>query len=195
MAYEIKIYKIWYEDAPDEFYIGSTKHNQLSKRMSVHRGECNRGVSMSKLYEVMKIKGVSEFKYVQIASYLVHNMDEQHQYEQQHIDELKPSLNMHRAHGQKPIMPGYSKLYNDNHKYYCEVCDKTTHRVGKYGHLKSKCHTDNVELAKKKNIVKEKYRNGAGKPHYCKYCDKTITEGGRKKHCMNSKHIQSFITY
>ena len=34
--YEIKVYKIWYDDAPEDFYIGSTKLS-ISRRMVEHR--------------------------------------------------------------------------------------------------------------------------------------------------------------
>jgi hypothetical protein len=95
--YEIKVYKIWYEDAPDEFYIGSTKHDALSKRMSVHRNRAKNGAT-SKIYQLIKEKG-RDFKYIQIASCMVSCKDEQCAFEQGWIDKLKPTLNSQRAHG------------------------------------------------------------------------------------------------
>ena len=43
--YKIKVYKIWYEDAPDEIYIGSTKESRLSNRMTWHRSSAKSGVT------------------------------------------------------------------------------------------------------------------------------------------------------
>ena len=95
--YEIKVYKIWYEDDPDEFYIGSTKHDALSKRMSMHRRDAKKG-KKSKIYQTIREKG-GDFKYIQIASCMVSCKDEQCAFEQEWIDRLNPTLNMMRAHG------------------------------------------------------------------------------------------------
>jgi len=95
--YEIKVYKIWYEDAPEEFYIGSTKYDTLYKRMAVHRCEVKRGIK-SKLYQLIKLKG-SYFNYSQIALCMVSCKDEQRAFEQHWIDKLNPTLNSNRAYG------------------------------------------------------------------------------------------------
>jgi hypothetical protein len=95
--YEIKVYKIWYADAPEEFYIGSTKYDTLYKRMSDHRNKVKIG-RKSKLYQLIRSKGIY-FNYSQIASCMVSCKDEQRAFEQQFIDELHPTLNSNRAHG------------------------------------------------------------------------------------------------
>jgi hypothetical protein len=95
--YEIKVYKIWYEDAPEEFYIGSTKHDALSKRMSVHRKNVKTG-GKSKLYQLIRSKG-GGFLYSQIALCMVSCKDEQRAFEQHWIDKLNPTLNSNRAYG------------------------------------------------------------------------------------------------
>ena len=56
--YTIKVYKIWYEDCPEEFYIGSTKEKHLSERMSTHRKDCRKG-NTSKIYNLMREKGIN----------------------------------------------------------------------------------------------------------------------------------------
>ncbi len=123
MTYEIKCYKIWWEDNPDEFYIGSTKHDALSKRMGQHRSNA-RACGTSKIYQTMREKGY-DFQYIQLASCMVSNRDEQLAFEQQYIDQLKPTLNTQRAHGfdidryqqynreysQKPEVKQYRKEY------------------------------------------------------------------------------------
>ena len=66
--YRIKVYKIWYADCPEEFYIGSTKKKYLSERIAWHREDCRRGKG-SKLYSLMREKGTNSFNYVQILGY------------------------------------------------------------------------------------------------------------------------------
>ena len=46
--YEIKCYKIWWPDSPEEFYVGSTKRS-LSQRMTSHR-VCARKGTPTKIY-------------------------------------------------------------------------------------------------------------------------------------------------
>ena len=93
--YQIQVYKIWYADAPDDFYIGSTKL-RLSARMAKHRSKVRSG-STSKLYTLMREKGINNFEYVLVATCMVRSVDEQRQFEQQLISELKPTLNTNRA--------------------------------------------------------------------------------------------------
>ncbi len=96
--YKIRVYKIWYEDCPEEFYIGSTKKQYLSERMGWHRKDCRKARNMSKLYTLMREKGINNFKHVQIAWANVSCIDEQRQIEQTYIDKLKPSLNMKKSY-------------------------------------------------------------------------------------------------
>jgi len=91
--YEVKAYKIYWEDEPDIFYIGSTKQRSLATRMSTHRSEARGFRKQSKFYNFMRGKGLN-FKYVLLGSCMVHNMDEQRMFEQTYIDSLKPSLNV-----------------------------------------------------------------------------------------------------
>ena len=108
--YEIKIYKIWWEDAPDELiiYFGSTKEKRLSNRITCHRKHCKSGLN-NRLYQVMREKGY-DFKYCQLVVCLVLNGDEQRMLEQQCIDKLKPPLNMNRAYGLDPIKRKQSQI-------------------------------------------------------------------------------------
>jgi hypothetical protein len=94
--YEIKVYKIWYADAIDDFYIGSTKLT-LSRRMVNHR-KCVKSGKTSLIYRTMRDKGVNNFRYCLIASCMVANVDEQRQFEQHWITELKPTLNTRMAY-------------------------------------------------------------------------------------------------
>ena len=93
----INVYKIWWEDEPDEFYVGSTKKTYLSARMSKHRTDCRKG-GMSKLYVKMREKGSNSFQYVLLGWSMVSSFDEQRMVEQSYISRLNPTLNSCRAH-------------------------------------------------------------------------------------------------
>ncbi len=108
--YKIRVYKIWYEDCPEEFYIGSTKETHLSERMTEHRKSCRKGKGAN-LYIRMREKGINEFKYVQIAWANVSSKEEQRQIEQTYIDQLKPTLNMVRAYNSAEDRQKYQKEY------------------------------------------------------------------------------------
>lgn len=125
--YEIKCYKIWYEDAPDDFYIGSTKLS-LSRRMVEHRMSVKKGRD-SLIYRTMREKGVKVFKYCLLGSCTVSNSDEQRMFEQSYIDSMQPTLNSHRAYisveGQKQHNIEYRKkavvhITKKNKEYYAK---------------------------------------------------------------------------
>ena len=112
--YKIRVYKIWYDDCPEEFYIGSTKEKHLSERMTEHRKSCRRGKGAN-LYIRMREKGINEFKYVQIAWADVSSKEEQRQIEQTYMDQLKPTLNMVRAIRKEGTRQEYMKEYRQQH--------------------------------------------------------------------------------
>lgn len=174
--YSIKIYKIWYEDTPEECYIGSTRESRLSSRMGYHRSECKRkSKSKSNLYKLMLEKGVDNFKYVQIASHLVNNRDEQLQFEQQYIDELKPSINMCRAYGQC------------SRKTYLKEYEKRPERIEK-----KKAYDKTPKRVEKKKEYLKGYQR---RDHYCKFCDKEMKLGSRFHHNNSKEHIANYIFY
>ena len=127
--YEIKIYKIWYDDDPDEFYIGSTKEQRLSNRMTAHRRDGNNN-KPCRISQLIHTKG-NDFQYVQIASCMVSSSDEQRLFEQHWIDRLKPPLNQRRAHTD---MKEYKKKYM--REYY-----HTTKKVKQARYSKAKYET------------------------------------------------------
>jgi hypothetical protein len=117
--YKIKVYKIWYEDAPDEIYIGSTKESRLSNRMTWHRRDA-RGRT-SKIYQTIRRKG-NDFKYCLIASCMVSCMEEQRMFEQEWIDKMKPTLNMIRAYASEDDKKNTNRVaqikYKQTHPEY-----------------------------------------------------------------------------
>lgn len=113
MSYETRVYKIWYEDTPEEIYIGSTK-NKLSTRMKNHRCAARRG-DQPQVYQTMRAKGINNFKYAQIASCMVSNKDEQRAFEQQMMEKLKPTLNMNKAYLSDEARKQYYAKYQQQH--------------------------------------------------------------------------------
>ena len=161
--YKIKVYKIWYEDCPEEFYIGSTKKKQLAERMSDHRQECRRGTT-TKLYNLMREKGVNSFLYAQIGWSNVSDKDGQRQIEQTYIDKLKPTLNMYRAYrGAQWVLksPEYLKYQRENKKkrYHirknqrtciCGISYNYGNTTDRKQHYKSQKHQEHIQLIWKK---------------------------------------------
>ena len=94
--YRIRVYKIYYADAPDAIYIGSTKLT-LARRMTEHRAAAKKGKT-SLIYTTMRVKGINNFQYVLLDSFLVSNVDEQRMFEQTYIETLKPTLNTNRVY-------------------------------------------------------------------------------------------------
>ncbi len=154
--YQINVYKIWYADVPDDFYIGSTK-SKLSTRMADHRNKARNG-NTSKIYTLMREKGVNNFEYVLVATCMVHSIDEQRQFEQQFISELKPTLNTIRAfmtgedrkedkkeYNNRPEVKAKKKEYYKSNHRTC-ICggryvDNTSHLTR---HYNTKHHIDYV---------------------------------------------------
>jgi hypothetical protein len=88
--YRVNIYKIWWDDIPHEIYVGRTTQT-LSQRMTNHRNACPNGTS--RIYIIMRERGVDTFKYVLLSSKMVCNNDEARQFEQLWIEKLMPILN------------------------------------------------------------------------------------------------------
>ena len=92
---EAKVYRIDWEDG--DFYVGSTKNPRLSTRIAYHRGSCKHG-STSKFYNKMRECGLHSFQYVILGSKIINNYEEQRKYEQEFINDLRPSLNTNSAY-------------------------------------------------------------------------------------------------
>ena len=114
--YEIKVYKIWYSDAPNDIYVGSTKHDRLSKRMKQHRSVATKGTSL--IYRTMREKGANNFEYCMLGSCMVSNKDEQRMFEQTYIDRLKPTLNSMPAYSSYSVRLNQAIGHNKSIKCY-----------------------------------------------------------------------------
>jgi hypothetical protein len=211
--YEIKVYKIWYEDAPEEFYIGSTKYDTLYKRMSDHRNKVKIG-GKSKLYQLIRSKG-GGFLYSQIALCMVSCKDEQRAFEQHWIDKLHPTLNSNRAYGtdierykeynQRPEIKQKQKEYNQRpeikqyHKEYKKEYDQRP-EIKQYHKEYKKEYDQRPEIKQKnkeynqrpeiKKYLKE-YRNSKKRTCVCG-CEYIATPYNAQRH-YNTKGHQEFI--
>jgi hypothetical protein len=161
-SYEIKVYKIWYDDEPENFYIGSTKYRQLAKRMGYHRGQVNLGKT-SKLYTTIREKGINNFRYVQIASCMVNNFDEQRMFEQHYLELLKPTLNMIRAFATEEDKKADRQLYRQ--KPENKEKQKLYHQTPEIKE-KQKAYNNRPEV---KERIKESYRTPEYKEKKKKY--------------------------
>ena len=132
--YEAKVYKIWYEDAPDEIYVGSTKRT-LAQRMGDHRKSAPKNNGTSLIYETMRRKGINNFQYVLLGSCMVSNMDEQRMFEQSYMTSLKPTLNMLMAYTtyKHPIT-------------YCDICEREYRSSWKEHTTSTKHHLKRIHL-------------------------------------------------
>ncbi len=129
--FEVRVYKIWYEDAPDDFYVGSTKEKRLANRMSSHRKDGQFG-KPCKISQLIHEKGV-DFEYVQLASCFVSNSDERRMFEQQWIDKLKPTLNQKRAFTD---MKEYRKVYSREYYHTTAKCKQQARAKSQYSNTK-----------------------------------------------------------
>ncbi len=86
----IKIYKIFWNDAPMDIYIGSTKVN-LSKRIAQHRSVYKSSLAggfTTSLLKAITKNHLNKMQYVLLESYMVFCRDEQLKYEQQWYDKI-----------------------------------------------------------------------------------------------------------
>ena len=141
--YQIKIYKIWYADNPTDFYIGSTKE-ALSARMAKHRNKVKQGKA-SKIYSLMREKGINNFQYILVATCMVRSVDEQRQFEQHFISELKANLNTYRAFATEEERKEDKKIFKQKPEYKAK-------------------QQDYMKEYEKRPEVKEKRKEKAAKP-------------------------------
>lgn len=113
--YEVKAYKIWWDNDPDYFYVGSTRRT-LAQRMGDHRSSANFG-NNAFLYDYMRENGVNTFKYCMLGSCLVNNSDERRMFEQSYIDILKPILNSIKAHRNEVDDKEYQRKYHQKYQH------------------------------------------------------------------------------
>jgi hypothetical protein len=186
--YPTHAYKIWYADAPDELYVGSTKE-RLSRRMTAHRAAARKG-EPPLIYQTMRAKGVNNFEYRLLGTCMVRNMDEQRMYEQSWMDRLNPTLNMCMAHvsAEQRIqkMNDYNKEYQQRPEYRQKM---------KEYNKKYKQRPENKQKMKQyqqRPENRQRAKEYCQRKHHCEYCDTLLVMAGIKYHCGTRKHKDNY---
>jgi hypothetical protein len=163
MTYSAKLYKITCSCC-DKIYVGSTKQSQLSKRMSGHRRDGDKGRT-SKIYNHMREQGFEKFTILLIETVEVNDNDELRKLENDKIEELDTinnGFNERRAYASLEVKKQQKKIvdakYNSNNRdkinimvkkyrdnlpksYHCECCNYSTARKDTYDrHIKGGRH-------------------------------------------------------
>ncbi len=152
-----KIYKIVNSTDEKDCYVGSTCL-ELYKRLYMHKHRPK--VAMGrKLYQKMVEVGLEKFNIVPIEVYPCQNKTELRIREQFHLDQLKPNLNMYRAHSTEEQKKNSLVNYMATDKYktgktawsarrvVCE-CGMTLNRSSLSNHKKRRIHNGNPCMAK-----------------------------------------------
>jgi hypothetical protein len=191
--YRINAYKIWYTDNPNEIYVGSTKES-LAKRMTGHRCASRRGKT-TRICQIMREKGETNFEYVLLGSHDVYNKDEQRMYEQTWIDQLKPSLNSISAY----LTPQKKLDYINSTERKEKKLERSRLPINIE---KRKEYSNKPEIKKKifenrstpemkkvtKDYFKEYYKINSKKTQYCKSCMRSVLHSNILKHQKTQKH-------
>ena len=202
MSYEIRVYKIYFDDC-DDIYIGSTKAN-LSQRMAQHRTAVRKG-STCRIHNFIRSKDLI-FNYILVSSCIVYNKDQQNLFEQTVIDELQPNLNQIRAHTTVEQTREQTKVYNDDHKEArLEHRQKNKNQKKEYDKEYQKEYKESI--LEKKKVYREKNKESISKQMkvfynknkesisekgkikiHCPYCDTYIRRLDIKRHIKTNKH-------
>lgn len=199
MSYEVKAYKIWYEDEPNNIYVGSTKR-PLSERMGDHRKKVRQGRT-SRIYNLMREKGVNDFKYVLLGTGRVSNFEQQRMFEEMWIKKLKPPLNSYRAfateeeHREK--RQEYMKVYNQKEEakqkkkeYKNKLEYKEQQKEYRHRPEVKERHKEYMKEHNQTAEAKQKKRDYEKKRHRICMCGSgfVLTPSGVKKHRNTKKH-------
>jgi hypothetical protein len=162
--YPIHAYKIWYADAPEDLYVGSTKE-RLSQRMSLHR-HFARSDRNSRIYQTMREKGENNFQYRLLGTCMVRSMDEQRMYEQTWMDRLNPTLNSQKAYISK--------------------------EQARLNGIASAKRWGNANIEKKKEYGKRYAKSYQSVLVECEYCDKSVCRGAYQMHLRAKRHKANY---
>lgn len=148
---EVRVYKIWWKDEPDIIYVGCTEQT-LAQRMRGHRSAARAEKVNTRIYQHMREKGITTFKYT-LLEYARVQCELKGQLEQKWIDKLQPSLNTnYKVYVTKDEVKQYSADYYIKYRkrmkgktFRCVCCDQTYSLLGKNKHLKTQKHYKNYE--------------------------------------------------
>ena len=181
------IYKIYCKDnAVIDVYVGHTTN--FAKRKYQHKASCNNLNNKLKIYTIIREKGGwDNWTMIEIAKYNCKDHTEARIKEQEHYDELKPSLNS---------CPPYVNLV----KYHCNICNiKYSNQNDIDNHNNTKKHKNKLICIEnnKVNITPDTSKlftenSQKSLPKFvCKMCDYyTSKKTDYDKHILTLKHIK-----
>jgi len=158
------IYKIYCNDETiSDVYVGHTTNFYVRKYQ--HKNACNDLKHNYKIYKTIRENGGwDNWNMVEIANYNCKNSTEARIKEQQHYEELKPSLN---------CCPPYAKKT----QYFCPTCNLQFDSLKIYNHHTSTHIIETNDLEKVVNKI------------YCKLCDFGCNKKGDwNRHLTTGKH-------
>lgn len=168
------IYKIYCNDETiSDVYVGHTTNFYVRKYQ--HKNACNDLKHNYKIYKTIRENGGwNNWNMVEIANYNCKNSTEARIKEQQHYEELKPSLN---------CCPPYAKKT----QYFCPTCNLQFDSLKIYNNHTSTHIIETNDLEKVTNNFPSTNNNHK---FYCNLCDyNTIKYTDYKKHLQTNKHI------
>ena len=179
------IYKIFCKDKSiSDMYVGHT--TSFIKRKYQHKLCCNNLNNKLKIYDTIRANGGwDNWEMIQIANYNCKNSEEARIKEQEHYEELEPTLNS-------------SPPYSDMLKSYCYDCNLQCSSLHSYNiHITSISHKKKSELY----IISNKTKDDGGdkktqKKYNCSLCDfNADNKKDFNKHILTGKHKRNYNDY
>ena len=167
------IYKIYCnDDSITDVYVGHTTNFYVRKYH--HKNACNALKHNYKIYKTIRENGGwDNWNMVEIANYNCKNSTEARIKEQQHYEELKPSLNC--------CSPYATKI-----QYFCYTCNLQFNSLKIYNHHTSTHIIETNDMEKVANNVSFTKNNN----NYCNICNYNTTKyTDYKKHLQTNKHL------
>lgn len=167
------IYKIYCNDnSISDVYVGHTTNFYVRKYQ--HKNACNDLKQNYKIYKTIRENGGwDNWNMVEIANYNCKNSTEARIKEQQHYEELKPSLN---------CCPPYATKT----QYVCSTCNLQFNSLKIYNNHTS---THIIETNDIENVVNNFSSTNNNNKFYCKLCDfRCYKKGDWTRHLATEKH-------
>jgi len=168
------IYKIYCNDnSISDVYVGHTTNFNVRKYQ--HKNACKDLKQNYKIYKTIRENGGwDNWNMVEIANYNCKNSTEARIKEQQHYEELKPSLN---------CCPPYATKT----QYVCSTCNLQFNSLKRYNNHTS---THIIETNDIENVVNNVSSTNNNNKFYCKLCDfRCYKKGDWTRHLARPKHI------
>ena len=179
-----RIYKIYHQDNPNMFYIGSTS-KRLSKRLQQHKDTAKYNPDKkSRWLEYLRTKNIDNFEIVLLEELKTGDKTRLREREDYYIRQLKPALNQRRALLSPEDVKAYNKTYRQRYNQLNSA------------HIKqqAKKNAKKYRLAHSNAIRQKKKLYNQNRPicYTCSLCDyETNRPQHALKHQQTSKHIRN----